>query len=264
MDEHEYWAWSNEQLKQPYRATGGEPCVVCGTPIDGSIHWKLRDRHVCSSDCNVKLKRRWKREIRTGKAPKYERSQYLKEITVAAATRKPRLMRTTLHADFPYEYDHFPIMGDVLERHGHHTMYVPITEIPYKGTVLDDFIEMEVFHMDKTLGVLHEETGAWTAIALRDDGAPSGMILGRVLLNNQVISAFTPTKLILSDNEELDLHLNFEVFRCIDDLGGIYSWQALSFSSTRIDCPLWTPMYLRKREGLYIPDEVMAMIDKEG
>jgi hypothetical protein len=37
-------------------------------------------------------------------------------------------------APFPYEYDRFPVVGDVLERHGHHTVYAPIAELPYEGT----------------------------------------------------------------------------------------------------------------------------------
>jgi len=46
-----------DELSQEYRAREGDVCIVCGGTIGGGAHWVQRDRHVCSSGCNDKLKR---------------------------------------------------------------------------------------------------------------------------------------------------------------------------------------------------------------
>ncbi|MGO1621997.1 exonuclease domain-containing protein [Flaviflexus sp.] len=39
------------------RATGGEPCIWCGTEIARGAHWTYRNRHVCDFACNSNFKR---------------------------------------------------------------------------------------------------------------------------------------------------------------------------------------------------------------
>jgi len=65
----DYWAWFERVLRHPDgRATGGEPCDHCGEPVPAKAPWQYRDRHVCSSRCNLALIRRFKKEagIRPG------------------------------------------------------------------------------------------------------------------------------------------------------------------------------------------------------
>lgn len=58
----EHWAWFHRVLTHPDgRASGGEPCDHCGSPIPATAPWQHRDRHVCSSTCNEALKRRLRR-----------------------------------------------------------------------------------------------------------------------------------------------------------------------------------------------------------
>ena len=53
-----YNQWLRACLANPRgRATGGEECVICRQPIDRSLHWQLREQHVCGHTCSGKLKR---------------------------------------------------------------------------------------------------------------------------------------------------------------------------------------------------------------
>ena len=47
-------------LDKDKRAVDGDECIICSSPIAGNSHWKYRNRHVCSGNCNDKLKRRLK------------------------------------------------------------------------------------------------------------------------------------------------------------------------------------------------------------
>lgn len=46
------------------RAKGGEDCVVCGETIGSKVHYSLRNRHVCSINCNDRLKRCFRKELK--------------------------------------------------------------------------------------------------------------------------------------------------------------------------------------------------------
>lgn len=67
-----YWRWFEAHLSGGSRATAGEPCRICMEAIAGNAHWKFRDRHVCSSECNSKLKRRFKSAVLRGEIPEYD------------------------------------------------------------------------------------------------------------------------------------------------------------------------------------------------
>ncbi|MFE6980442.1 hypothetical protein [Streptomyces griseus] len=58
-----YWS---PVLADAERATGGEPCRICGEPVSRSAHWECHDRRVCSGRCNTTLKRRTKARIERG------------------------------------------------------------------------------------------------------------------------------------------------------------------------------------------------------
>ena len=52
-----YNVWLRTCLANPRgRATGGERCVMCDAVVDQSLHWQLREQHVCSNRCGGKLK----------------------------------------------------------------------------------------------------------------------------------------------------------------------------------------------------------------
>lgn len=126
-DGHAYWDWRDSLLKHPDgRAKGGEPCVKCGNPVPANAHWKQRDRHVCSSRCNMNLGRQLNRLIR-----KHEDGAEWKGSLLGAPDRLsnprtsgPRTFRTLPDQEPPYEWEGFgPIPGDLIERYGTLTRY---------------------------------------------------------------------------------------------------------------------------------------------
>ncbi|MGV0991106.1 MAG: exonuclease domain-containing protein [Mycobacterium sp.] len=67
-----YWRWFEAHLSGGSRAIGGEPCRICDEAIARNAPWKFRDRHVCSSECNSKLKRRFKSAVARGEIREYD------------------------------------------------------------------------------------------------------------------------------------------------------------------------------------------------
>ncbi len=67
-----YWRWFEAHLSGGSRANGGEQCRICNGAIARNAHWKFRDRHVCSSECNYKLKRRFKSAVARGAIPDFD------------------------------------------------------------------------------------------------------------------------------------------------------------------------------------------------
>jgi len=243
VDGKEYWEWFDEQLKQPSRALGGEPCIICENPIPKNAHWKFRDRHVCSTECNNKLKRRWKSKVRRGTAEGYQPSEALLKKVETTLKRKSRLMRTNLNATFPYEYDYFPIEGDILERHGHHTKYVPISELPCRAAFWEEITSTFGCSADQLLGALHLETGAWRVVILDIYKTPRNTSTGFFYLNNRCYNEFVPHTVVDKTGNEINLYCNHETFRCIGPDDKRYSWEAISFGTVAIESPLWTPEY---------------------
>ena len=102
------------------RAKGGEPCVNCGAAIAGGIHFKLRDRHVCSDRCNFNLKRQFRRNVESGKVE----LQTPEPVKAKVYRTKPRPYVFRELADVPpgevpVEYEGFgPLDGDLVERFG--------------------------------------------------------------------------------------------------------------------------------------------------
>ncbi|MCL1899950.1 MAG: HNH endonuclease [Promicromonosporaceae bacterium] len=247
-DSDGYWEWFEEQLKQPDRAKGGEPCVICGEPVPAKAHWKHRDRHVCSSRCNSTLIRRWKRRIQRGEAPAFEPSAAYFEATAHAARREPRVMRTLPDASFPYEYDRFPVVGDVLERHGHHTAYMAIEELPYKGTFVEQVMQDANYPPERTMGAVHLESGGWTTVFMDAQGVPSRLHLGQVIFGDYMVSSHKPIGMTWEDGSPMELYCNFELFRCLDDNGKDYTWEAISFAPVHIEVGLWTPEFAERSQ----------------
>lgn len=123
-----FWDWRKALLKHPDgRAKGGEPCVKCGNPVPPNAPWQQRDRHVCSTRCNVNLSRQFNRSIRDrgveldfhGRAVGAPRPLANPRIS------GPRIFRTLPGPDNQYESEGFgPIPGDIVERHGVRTTYL--------------------------------------------------------------------------------------------------------------------------------------------
>jgi hypothetical protein len=99
------------------------------------------------------------------------------------------------------------------------------------------------------MGIVHLESGAWTAVAMTEDGIPSRLYLGRIIIGDQAISAFAPFVLVDADGNETTIYCNYETFRCIDDESEEYSWEAVSFSTQQIESPLWTPEFKAKSDA---------------
>jgi len=249
LDSHGYWAWMDAQLKQPKRATGGESCLVCTGTIPANAHWKHRDRHVCSSHCNQLLIRRWKRRITRGEVEAFAPTDEYVTVARRSAARQPRLMRTLPpESPFPYEYERFPVVGDVLERHGHHTVYTPIAELPYEGTLVEWVMEDAGYPPERTLGAIHLESGAWTSLFVDVEGVLTRLHLGQVILGDCMVSSHEPIQMIAATGAPATIYCNFELFRCVDAEGCDYTWEALAFSPARIDTALWTPEFAQRSE----------------
>lgn len=119
-DQDSHFRVMNEVLKHDAgRATGGEPCVVCGEPVPKDAHWVQRDRHVCSGPCNNLLRRRYGR----GSAAITMERAALTEVVAGARpnprTSGQRIFRTVPGATPPIEWEGYgPRPGDVVERYG--------------------------------------------------------------------------------------------------------------------------------------------------
>lgn len=120
-DDDAYWRWRDALLKHPDgRAVGGEPCVRCDNPIPPTAVWSQRDRHVCSSECSMKLARWFTRARDAGKfdtTPEPLPNPRTAPVPSRFATLGP-------DSPVPYEFDGYgPLPGDIVERHGAVTAY---------------------------------------------------------------------------------------------------------------------------------------------
>jgi hypothetical protein len=128
-DEQGYWNWRDALMKHPEgRATGGEPCVKCGQAIPANAHWKQRDRHVCSAQCNVNLNRQfnrlWQKAEHVSKVEWRGEPLQRPSPTPNPRSSGPRHFATLADTDEPYEWEGYcPLPGDTVERHGIVTHY---------------------------------------------------------------------------------------------------------------------------------------------
>ncbi|MBD3932045.1 hypothetical protein IF129_10820 [Streptomyces chumphonensis] len=160
----------NPILAAAERATGGEPCRICGEPVQRSAHWEHRDRQVCSARCNTTLKRRTKVRIERGEIDVSAIADHGDRSSADAGqrarfgeAREPRVFRTrTADGDFPYEfYGLNPIEGDVIERHGSITTYATATSL---GAVeLVALVRANSEPDAEPMVAIHQQTGALVA-----------------------------------------------------------------------------------------------------
>jgi 5-methylcytosine-specific restriction endonuclease McrA len=134
-DEHSYWDWRDALMKHPDgRAKGGEPCVTCGSPVPPNAHWKQRDRHVCSSRCNLNLNRLL-RKAEAGGGTLWQGAALAQPPTAPnPRSSGPRRFATLSNVEedgVPYEWEGYcPLPGDEVERHGVVTRYQVFTANP--------------------------------------------------------------------------------------------------------------------------------------
>jgi len=248
---NEYWDWMSEQLKQPERAIGGEPCIICGNPIPAKATWQYRDRHVCSSKCNNTLKRRWKRSIEKGEADGYHPSEEYLEKIRREASREPRVFRTEeTENGFCLDCGRFPIIGDVIERFGQHTKYMSLSDLPDCGSALAEMIGVQNKPPGQAIGVMHIESGTWTCLLTDELGVPRRVLPSGIVVEGEFVSylpglsgSFTVRT---SENEVLDIYCNLESIRCVDDQNEPYDWIAISFGPYKMNDTFWTQRFAQR------------------
>lgn len=230
-----YWAWMEDQLKAESRATGGEPCRICTEAIASNLAWKLRDRHVCSSRCNETLKRRWKAKIRKGEIPAFEEDGPEHSSRVGESGRDSRIFSTLpVTAAFPYEFDRRPFLGDTVERHGHHTEYLPLDSLKGPLPQLVQWLQ-EDDPSAEYFAIVHRESGAWTVGSMLG-GHFGRLSVGRFWLGGVEIAAWNDTPI-----PELDsIQFGIEFISDVDESGEEYEWEAPVFSPFP-PAMLWTP-----------------------
>lgn len=223
MADSEFWNWSDEQLLHPDgRAKGGEPCVQCGDPIPINAHWKQRDRHVCSARCNRNLRLRQSRRIKRG------------AVVPPVQQPPPRvhagaiLFRTVPEAAFPYEFLGWaPYVGDVVERHGSLTAYLPAGSLMLDGE-------------DHIVGwCVHLNSGARALVKAEPDGRVGGVWYECLNDGGARIRVREP----FADSDGNPWVWTWETFRDVDATGRSYSWSAPVCTAQELRGPLWTPAY---------------------
>lgn len=130
-----HWTWRDELMAHPDgRATGGEPCVLCGSPVPRNAHWKHRDRHVCGPRCNRNLSRRFNR-MSAG-------ATTIAGVVVTAAPvgrpnprTRPRPALFSMTADpLRLDFDGYgPCDGDLVLRYGSLTRYQHVDPDTYQS-----------------------------------------------------------------------------------------------------------------------------------
>lgn len=137
-DDSGYWNWRDEMMKHPEgRAVGGEPCVKCGSPVPAAAHWKHRDRHVCSSDCNLKVNRQfnrlWRKAARVSTTVEWRGGALSAppEPPANPRTSGPRMFTMSGDTEAPYQWEGYcPLAGDIVERFGVLTFYETYSLFP--------------------------------------------------------------------------------------------------------------------------------------
>lgn len=251
---HEYWSWRDDQLKHPEgRAGGGEPCVVCGAPVPPNAHWKHRDRHVCSSQCNVKSNRRFNRRRQRGELePPAER--------VDPHTERPPLV-FGMTDEPPYAYGFLgqsPRAGDVVLRHGSTMLYTRVQITPeelqsvrrdLEGDPASEHHKLRYRIATRGIDCHHVESGS-TLVSVVDDHGTLGRLIAAII---------HPDGTRLHPWESFESRgrtwvWGWETIRDVDDNGEPYDWTA--FFCVPHPMPdgwtgtIWTDAYRERSEQL--------------
>lgn len=237
-----YWDWRDEQLKADVRATGGEPCRVCGEPVAARAHWKHRDRHVCSPRCNLVLNRRLNRRI--------ERGEVIRPPVFSPDPQPPRAARAfrtrPAGAAFPYEVQGYsPKPGDLVERHGcvvtiHRAVDLPEHVIPWQVKPRAG----DSWELERVALSVHLQTGSAFYYLTDDSWTPTSLMFGAFVGLRQLPDTFAPFE---AEGETWRWYT--EIVRDVDEAGQDYTWTA--FVCGKHSVPrMWTPAYAARSERL--------------
>jgi predicted nucleic acid-binding Zn ribbon protein len=235
MAERNWAAWG-ESLQHPDGpAVWGEPCVQCSDPIPPGSHRTWLDRHVCSSRCNSNLKRRHNRRVERGDIE-------LPPPRLPVIVRpRPAYFGTNILAEFPYAYAGLgPTVGDVVDRHGSTTAYLPwLTD--------DGLVD--------PLKVLchHEQTGSLSLVSVDEASMANGILWSMRAIYLPEQDAWVradPCQRSFRTSDGIEWHWTEEIFRCIDDEGEPYTWWAHICTPTPFTEVLWTPEYAERSARL--------------
>lgn len=225
LAEDTHFAAMDAALKQPTRATDGDPCIKCGNPIPGKTAWKLRDRHVCSSKCNANLVRQWKRgEIAdNGELPG---NPVFDELAAAEADRLPQKFGMSLLDMFPFKHGHWPKAGDVIERWDARTTYLP----------KDDprFLHLAEFAYTDYLVAANLDTGYAGIHGIDEHGAPA-MVLHPFIADASGVYRLDDGQLLPGG-----VYYATETISDVNPDGVEYTWRAHVFTAAPTP-KLWTP-----------------------
>lgn len=224
-------AWEESLAHPDGRATGGEPCVVCGKPVPPEAHWKQRDRHVCSVRCNTNLKRRFNRKLALGAVELPP-----ERLPNVARADEPLVFRTLDSEPFPYEHAGWsPRVGDIVDRHGSLTGYQGVWD--EDGNRLSDRVVC-----------VHWPTGSASMIGVNEHGNQANSVLWGVKLPGSAewvqwsqASSFTV--------DGITWHWYNEIIRSIDADGEPYTWWA-HVCGLFVPATLWSPEYRERSERL--------------
>lgn len=229
--DHTGWEWFDSELKHPEgRAVGGEPCVRCGCAIPPEAHWKHRDRHVCSSRCNTSLRRIVNREIRKG-------ARVPPAPDAPALLVRPGMVFHT-HDDTTFPFDFLgsgPRIGDVVERHGSMTAYLPSEPLDWPGGPVTVAL------------CVHLNTGATAIVGCSEDGVVFGGA-GRAWFiaagpDGSSVSIQTPF-----EHEGHQWVWTWETISDLDPDGQEYTWTAPVCQGTISAGSLWTPAFRERSD----------------
>ncbi|MER5354341.1 HNH endonuclease signature motif containing protein [Kitasatospora sp. NPDC002551] len=237
----DYAKWYDEILKAESRAKGGEPCRVCGEAIAPNAQWKQRDRHVCSPRCNATLKRRLNRRIERGEVVPPPPPTPEPE-----PPREPLVFRTLAQdAPFPYEFlGRSPRPGDIVERHGSRTVYLPLAVLPPETVPWEVTVGApEHWDLDRVVFAVHEETGSTCFYEVDESGTRTSLLLGQFLGPHQ-LDTYEPFE---AGGRTWCWYQ--EVVRDVDQDGEPYTWTAHVCGLQEIPT-LWTPAYAARSERL--------------
>ncbi len=200
---------------------------------------------MCSGRCNGNLIRRMKREVARGDRPGYSAPKAYLEWSGEERARAARVFRTQEDAEFPYEHGRFPINGDVIERHGQHTAYVAIDEMPWRNLYIAQFIEDSA---TPPLAAFHVESGLWTVFFRGEYGEPARTTLGHAYFSDtHEIPLRFDNQPMLTIPEFGPLYAGTEFISDLDENGSEYRWEAFAFSPAPV-AKLWTPARLALSE----------------
>jgi DNA polymerase-3 subunit epsilon len=245
----DHFAWQDSVLKHPNgRAAAGDTCCYCDGIIPDKVPWKIRDRGLCGSRCNQLLmraaKRLWQSEsIGILTSPAQAENGFL--VTAEFPRKRvtgPRVLSTRGAGDFPYEFDRYPLIGDVVERHGHRTEYLELNDprLPAGAAAYGrELAEDHAFDASLMVAVVHTNSGAIGYAKITSNGTPDRVYLSGVFLNGDVLR-IPHGQPVSGTGTTLDgISFHTEFISHVED-GVKYRWEAQVWTPLT-QASLWTP-----------------------